>query len=58
MTNSIEWLLKSLVFLVLAPIVLGCAVQVLFIILPWLVLLAAVAGIAAGSSAGLLLRRA
>ena len=57
MANSIEWILKVLVLLLLAPIVLACALQVLFIVLPWLVLLAAVAGIAAGLSAGLLLRR-
>ena len=57
MTNSIDWLLKILVFLLLAPIVLACVLQVLFIVLPWLVLLAAVRGCAAGLSAGLVLRR-
>jgi ABC-type multidrug transport system permease subunit len=57
MTNSIEWLLRAMVFVLLAPIVLACVLQIFFIILPWLVVLMAVCGIAGGLGAGLLLRR-
>ena len=61
MDRIFEWLIKLLFFVILAPLLVGIALQ-LFVglataVLPWLIALAAIAGMAAGLSAGLVLRR-
>jgi hypothetical protein len=61
MGSLLDWLLKALIVLLLAPIVVGLALHflgaVLAILLPWLIVLAVIAGSAAGVTAGLILRR-
>jgi hypothetical protein len=56
-----DWLLKLIFFLLVFPIVLGVAAQMIaafiWAVLPWLLVLALLAGVAAGLSAGLVLRR-
>jgi hypothetical protein len=67
--NSLmEWLVKLIFFLMLLPFFVALALHVLGIIgqmiavfllavLPWVIALAALIGVVAGSSAGLVLRR-
>jgi len=56
-----EWLIKLLFIAILAPVLVGIALQLFVglatVVLPWLILLGVIAGIAAGISAGLVLRR-
>lgn len=56
-----EWLIKLLVVLMIAPFVvclaLQLAVAVMGALLPWVLVVGAIAGIAAGVSAALVLRR-
>jgi hypothetical protein len=61
MNGVFEWLIKLLVLLMIAPFVVGLAFQffatVAVAILPWLLLASAIAGLVAGASAALVLRR-
>ncbi len=56
-----ELVLKLILFMALAPFLLSLAlhyfVLIVVAVLPWLVLFGAVAGVAAGLTAGLVLRR-
>ena len=61
MDRIFEWLIKLLFIVILAPVLVGIALQ-LFVglataVLPWLILFAVIAGVAAGLSAGLVVRR-
>ena len=60
MDRIFEWLIKLLFLVILAPVLVGIALQ-LFVglaaaVLPWLIVFAIIAGVAAGVSAGLVLR--
>jgi len=56
-----EWLIKLLFLVILAPVLVGIALQLVVglavAVLPWLIALSVIAGLAAGISAGLVLRR-
>jgi len=56
-----EWFVKLVLLLIFAPLlvclVLQATIGVLAVLLPWVIALAVVAGLAAGVSAGLVLRR-
>lgn len=56
-----DWLWKSIVLIILAPVLIGLATHALLVviavILPYVLALAAVVGIMAGLTAGLVLRR-
>jgi len=56
-----ESLIKLLFFVILAPFLVGITLQLLVglatAVLPWLILFAVIAGVAAGLSAALVLRR-
>ena len=61
MDRIFEWLIKLLFIVILGPVLVGIALQ-LFVglvtaVLPWLIFLAVIAGVAAGLSAGLVVRR-
>jgi hypothetical protein len=51
------WFIKALFIVILAPLVLCLALQLFFAALPWLILLAVVAGAVAGLTVALVLRR-
>jgi hypothetical protein len=61
MDGLFEWFVKFMLILIFAPLLICLALQaalgVLVAVLPWLVGLAVVAGLAAGVSAALVLRR-
>ncbi len=57
MDRFVQWLGKLLLFIILAPIAFQLFVGLAAAVLPWLIALAVIAGVAAGLSAGLVLRR-
>jgi len=61
MDRILQWLGKLLLLIILGPVILGLALQVFVglatAVLPWLIVLALIAGVAAGLSAGLVVRR-
>jgi hypothetical protein len=61
MDQILGWLVKLLFIVMLAPFVIGLLVQLVaglaWAVLPWLILGAAIAGLVAGVSAALVLRR-
>jgi len=56
-----DWIFKFLLIIVLAPVAIALVAQVAMVlviaILPWLIALAVITGLAAGVSAGFVLRR-
>ena len=61
MNQFFEWFMKLLILLMLAPFILGIAIQVLtglaVAILPWLLLAAVVAGLVAGVTGAVIVSR-
>lgn len=61
MDRLFEWFVKLVLLLVFAPLLICLALQmvlgVLVVVLPWVIALAVITGLAAGVSAGLVLRR-
>ncbi len=61
MDRLLEWVVKGFFILIFGPLLLALVIHsligLLALVLPWLILLAVVAGVTAGLSAGLVLRR-
>lgn len=57
MTHTMDWLIKFLVILMVAPFVLCMIGAVAAAILPWLLLCSVIAGLVAGIAAAIMLRR-
>lgn len=61
MDRLFEWFVKLMLLLIFAPLLICLALSavlgVLAVVLPWVIGLAVIAGLAAGVSAGLVLRR-
>jgi hypothetical protein len=61
MASPVDSLLKIFLFLLLGPLVVACGLQLILaiatVIVPWLILLAVVAGAVAGLTVALVLRR-
>jgi hypothetical protein len=61
MDRALEWLIKLLFLVILAPFLVGIALHLFtalaVALLPWLIVVGVIVGVAAGISFGLVLRR-